>query len=169
MHPGALWRQIGRLAKHLLLAFHNGYSCPWDGMVRIKSDDQTGIFSDEARYSRKIGARDSANLSHRHPILREVNYLARLKKSISLLIAKQARLHLEIPAVIVGEGLAPIQPVSINSPGPNFSCRNFLVICKMCGPRIGVRVPQSHEILPASIAEHRNWALGVIEIGRAHV
>src|SRR5579859_6384034 len=162
MHPCALWCQFGRLAKNLLLAFQDGHSCPWNGMVRIESDDQTAFFPDKARYSRKIGARDSTNLSHRHPILRKVNYLARLKKSIGLLIAKQARLHLEISAVIVGEGFAPVQPVSINSPGPDFSCRNFFVVRKMCSPRIGVRTPHPHEIFPASIAEHRNGTFRVI-------
>ena len=73
----------------------------------------------KTEHSRKIGARDPANLPHRHPVLREVDRLPGFHESIRLLIAKQAGLDLNVSTVVVGEGVAPVHAFFVHAPGPD--------------------------------------------------
>ena len=80
--------------------------------------------------------------------------LARLKKCVGLLVAKQPGLHFEISAVVVGERLAPIEPIGINAPRPDFLGRKFFIFREMHNSGVGLRVPNSHERLAAAVDEH---------------
>src|ERR1700733_12713967 len=133
-----------------------------DGPVGVEADLQATLSPAEVRHAGKSSPRNSANLPHRHPVFREVDYLAGLKKGVGFLVTEQAGLHFEIGAVIVGESFAPILGVCIDAPGPDLLGWKLLVIGKMDCPSICMRIPNPHEIFPASIAEHRDRSLGLI-------
>src|SRR5712675_1786613 len=101
----------------------------------------------------QVRARNTAGLANRHPVLRERNCLSRLQKRVRLLISEETRLQLDISAIVVGKRLAPIESLCVNAPGPNLFRRQFRIVCKMRGPRVRMRIPDTHKILAASMYE----------------
>jgi len=58
-----------------------------------------------------------------YPVFCEGYVLPRLKECIRLLISEEARLQLDIGAIVVRECVAPIKAIRVNTPGPNFLSR----------------------------------------------
>src|SRR5262249_1181787 len=65
---------------------------------------------------------------------------------------------------IVGERFAPIETIGINAPRPNFPCGKIFILSEVDDPSVRTRIPQTHEILAASMGEHGDWALFVIAV-----
>src|SRR5712671_3017451 len=101
----------------------------------------------------EVRARNTAGLAHRHPILRERHGLSRLQKRIRLLISKETRLQLDISAIVVGKRLSPVESLRVNAPGPDLFRGQFRIVCKMRGPGVRMRIPNTHKILAASVHE----------------
>src|SRR5712675_248623 len=101
----------------------------------------------------QVRARNAAGLARRHPILRERNASSRLQKRVRLLVSEETRLQLDISAIVVGKRLAPIESLCVNAPGPDLFRRQLRIICKMRGPRVRMRIPNTHKILAASVYE----------------
>src|SRR3954471_18333960 len=162
MRPGMLWNQISTLTPNLGTSVSKQNSRTGQWLVRVKANQQRSPLPPQSQNAGQISAGDSANVAHRHPVFGEADRLPWLQKRIRLLIAKQAGLHFRIGAVIIGKSFAPVEPVGVNSPGPNRLRRQFVEICEVHRARIGVRVPDAHEWLAASMHEHRHWTAGLV-------
>src|ERR1035438_8951343 len=79
----------------------------------------TGPLAMQLEHSGEVGAGDAADGAHRHPVFREVDALPRFQERVGLLVAHQPRLHLDVGAVIVGEGAPPVETVGIHAPRPD--------------------------------------------------
>src|SRR6267143_756652 len=86
----------------------------------MEGDRQHAGPSLQMNHPGKIRAGDTTRIPDGYPVFCEGNVLPRLQERISLLISEEARLQLDIGAVVVGKCLAPIKAIRVNSPGSNF-------------------------------------------------
>src|ERR1700691_1409442 len=110
----------------------------------------------------QIGPGNSARFSNRHPIFGERYTLPWLEEGISLLIAEKTGLQLNVSTVVIRQRFAPIQPVGINSPGPDFLGRKIRIIRKMSRTRIRVGIPYTHVILTGPMTKKGNRSIGLV-------
>src|SRR3989442_7802988 len=104
-------------------------------------------------YACKIRPGAPICIADRHPIFRERDGLPRFKERIRLLIFEEPRLQLDVGAVVVGERLAPIKTLRVNTPGPNFLGRYLGIFGEMRSPRICSGMPDAYEVFTASMDE----------------
>src|SRR5882724_3638707 len=162
MSPRTFWGEICLFLRDLLIAIGNGNCCPMDCLICIECCDQTSITPYETRHARQVCTRDSPNFANRHPVFAKLESLPRLEECVSFLIAKQSALDFYICAVVIGKCLAPIHPICVDSPGPNFLGRKGRVVCEVDGPRIRPWMPDSHEVFAAAMDKFRNRPAGVV-------
>src|SRR3954469_3242555 len=102
-------------------------------------------------HTRQISPGNSADVTHRHPKLREVNGLPRFKKAISLLITEQSRLNFNIGAFVIGKRFAPVKAIRISAPRPYLFSRELGIVRKVHSSRVGMWVPHTHKRFAASV------------------
>ena len=162
MSPSTFWGEICLFLRNLLIAVGNGNCGPRDCLICVESRDQTSITPCETSHARQVRTRDSADLADRHPVFAKLQRLPRLEECVSFLIAKQSALDFDVCAVVIGKCLAPIHPICVDTPGPDFLGGEARVVREMHGPRIGLWMPHSHEVFAAAMDKLRNRSAGVI-------
>jgi hypothetical protein len=130
-------------------------------MVCIEADGKRDSaiclgYARECDYAVQVSLRDGADAAHRHPELGEADGLSRFEEGVGLLVAKESGLHLHIGAVVVREGLAPLQAVLVHAPGPNLLAGKVGVVCVVDDSRVRMGVVNSHERLAAAVDKARN-------------
>ena len=98
---------------------------------------------------------DPADIAHRQPVLREAHRLLRLEERVGLLIPEQARLQLDVGAVVVRQGAPPLERVRVHAPGPHFVCRQLRGHCDVDGARRRARVIDADEWFARAVGEQR--------------
>src|SRR6266850_549205 len=88
--------------------------------IGIEGDHRPVVLSLYVNYASKIRAGNPIRLPDGHPVFSEGYVLSRLEECICLLISEKARLQLDIGAIVVGECVAPIKAIRVNTPGPDF-------------------------------------------------
>ena len=67
-----------------------------------------------------------ADPPHWHPVFGEADDPLRPEQAVGLLVAEEAGLHLDVGAVVVREGLAPVEAVRVGAPRPDLLGRRVL-------------------------------------------
>src|SRR5437016_5846150 len=88
--------------------------------VGIEGDRQHVGLSFHMNHPVKIRTGNPTRTPDRYPVLRESDGLPRFEECVGLLISEEACLQLGIGTIVVGEGLAPIKAIRVNTPGPYF-------------------------------------------------
>src|SRR6266478_4074502 len=101
----------------------------------------------------EIRAGNPIRIPDGHPVFCEGYVLPRFKECICLLISEEARLQLDIGAIVVRECVAPIKAVRVNTPGPNFLSRQVGIAGKVHSSGACSGMPDAHEVFPASMDE----------------
>src|SRR5438046_1282972 len=104
-------------------------------------------------YACQVGARNAARVAHRHPVLCKGDSLPGLSEAVRLLVAEETCLQLDVRAVVVRKSLAPIEAIRVHTPRPDFLGGHLQILSKVRCASVGVGIPHSHEIFPASMRE----------------
>ena len=110
----------------------------------------------QVEYSGEVGAGDAADGAHWHPVFGEVDALPRLQERIGFLVAHQPRLHLDVGAVVVGEGAPPVETVGIHAPRPDLLGGQIGVVGIVGDAGLRLGMVDAHERFTAAVYELGN-------------
>ncbi len=109
-----------------------------------------------------VRPRDAADLPHRHPVLGEPDRLLRPEEAVGLLVAEEARLDLHVGALVVGEGLPPVEAVGVAAPGPDLLGGSVFRRGVMDDAGAFPWVINAHEGLATAVGEERDRAVELV-------
>ena len=109
-----------------------------------------------------VRARVAADPPDRLVRLAEAQQLLRLEERVRLLVAEEARLDLEVRALVVRQRLAPVLALVVPAPGPDLLARQVVVIRHVDHARLRAGVVDAHEWLAAAVHEARDEAAGMV-------
>ncbi len=136
---------------------------PRSSRVRFEPDPQrVAVATPEVHDTLVVRARVAADLPHRLVALAEAQQLLRLEERVGLLVAEEARLDLEVGALVVGEGAAPVPALVVPAPRPYLLARQVVVVRDVDHARLGARAVDAHERLAAAVDEARHEAREVV-------
>src|ERR1035438_2106999 len=104
----------------------------------------------------EVGAGDAADGAHWHPVFGEVDALPRLQERIGFLVAHQPSLHLDVGAVVVGEGAPPVETVGIHAPRPDLLGGQIGVVGIVGDAGLRLGMVDAHERFAAAVYELGN-------------